>query len=248
VESAVNRLASEKFYIAGKSWFWRLIGIGLLGLGLGSAVGVGFYGYSYISRNNEGIRHLSTALAKGLSDVQLKAVAEGTVSLTPSELNLAKDQTVTLDPMSRVRLEPNASVKADGELRVYAPSISPQPSERSAKNTPAAVTDFTIFKQVAFEKGTVMTGWRFLTSAQKTPSSQYCYYTESSENSGLDIVVSIARDMKLEAPKTIPKNFDLASAFDRCVWFRTAGSMPRPAHIRPGGSDASSWNAAVRGK
>jgi hypothetical protein len=222
VSAAIGRLAAERLYISGKSGFWRLVGIGLLGLGLGTAFGVGFYGYSYISRSNEGIRHFSAALAKGLSEVQLKAAAQGTISISPNEIVLAKDQTVSLHSDSRIQLERNTTVKADGELKVYAPSISPKPSEQSTKSAPpAAITDFTIFKQVAFEKGFVMTGWRFLTSAQKTPSSQYCYYTESSENSGLDVVVSIASDMKLEAPKTIPKNFDLSSAFDRCVWFRT---------------------------
>jgi len=156
-----------------------------------------------------------------LADIQLRAVAEGTISISPNELVLAKDQVVTLDPNSRIGLESGATVKADGEMRVYAPSIAPQPSAKSAKTPSAAITNFTIFKQVAFDKGFVMTGWKFLTSAQKTPSSQYCYYTESSENSGLDVVVSIAEDMKLEAPKTTPKNFNLSEAFERCVWFRT---------------------------
>jgi hypothetical protein len=223
VDAALNRLASEQFYIGGKSGFWRFVGVGLLGLGLGSAIGIGFYGYAYVKRNSDNLTSLSATFSKALSNARLHATAEGKVSIEPHEISLAKGQILGLDPNSFVRLDPAAKVLADGELTVQAPSISRPPSRQvSSTSAPAASTiaNFTIFKSVNFEKGSIMTGWRFLTSAQKVPTSQYCYYTESAENPGLNVVVYIGNDMKLEPPKTIPKNFDVAAAFDKCVWFR----------------------------
>jgi hypothetical protein len=216
------RIASEKSRIAARSGFWRLVGIGILGLSVGAATGIAFYGYSYVRRSSENIASLSTALSKALSDVRLHAVAQGNVSIEPHELSIAKGQVIGIDQNSFVRLDPAAKVLADGALKIQAPSISPPPSKQtaSAQTTPT-IANFTIFKSVNFEKGVVMTGWKFLTSAQKLPTGQYCYYTENSESPGLDVVVSIASDMKLEPPKTIPKNFDIAAAFERCVWFRS---------------------------
>jgi hypothetical protein len=44
--SVQNNLAADMFHIAGKSGFWRAVGVGLVGLGVGAAVGLGFFGYS----------------------------------------------------------------------------------------------------------------------------------------------------------------------------------------------------------
>ena len=64
-----------------------------------------------------------------------------------------------------------------------------------------------------------MTGWKFLTSAQTFPTSQYCYYTEKSDTSPLEPVVYIGADEKLTRPKQLPKDFDIDAAFNKCVWF-----------------------------
>jgi hypothetical protein len=77
-----------------------------------------------------------------------------------------------------------------------------------------------VFKRVPLGDGSVMTGWKFLTSNQKAPSNQYCYYTENSDISDVDIVLDIAENQKVETPKTMPKGFDMVAAFNRCVWFK----------------------------
>src|SRR5262249_46141859 len=81
-----------------------------------------------------------------------------------------------LDPTSRVLLDPTAKVRADGEIQVQSPSISPL--EGTRRVTTPLITNFTVFKRVEFDRGQVWTGWKFLTSAQKFPTYQYCYYTE----------------------------------------------------------------------
>ena len=60
-------VASDRFYIAGKSGFWKLVGLGIVGFGLGSAIGLGFYGYGQIRRSTENITSLATAFSEALS-------------------------------------------------------------------------------------------------------------------------------------------------------------------------------------
>jgi hypothetical protein len=214
-------VAADRSYIAGKSGFWRCIGVGFIGLGLGAAVGLGFFGYSHITQNSDNMTILSSTFAKALSEARLQAAAEGTVQLEPHEIYLAKGQTVSFDSNSRVLLDPAATVTANGELTVQAPSISlpQQASQKPASQIPI-ITNFTVFKRVPFEKGGIYTGWMFLTSVQKYPTEQYCYYTESSELSGVDAVVYVGKDQKPEASVQPPQGFDMMAAFDRCVWFK----------------------------
>jgi hypothetical protein len=219
-KATLNRIAAENAFIKGKSAFWRATGIGAIGLGLGASIGIILFGYSFIRRSSDNLDNLSLVFSKALSDARLHGSATGIVSVEPHEIVLAQGQTVTIDSSSRVAIEPNAKVVADGELRVQAPSISPMPSKQTSARTESTVANFTIFKSVPFEKGTIMTGWKFLTTAQKLPTAQYCYYTESSDGPGLDVVVSVANDMKLEPPKTVPKDFDISAAFEKCVWFK----------------------------
>jgi hypothetical protein len=223
-ELVENRVIAENLAIAGKAGFWRFIGLGILGLGLGTAVGIGFAGYAHIARNSDRLETFTSAFITALKGAQLKASAEGTINLETNEISLAKDQTISLDRDARLRLDPAAKVFADGELRVHAPSITLPPASTSRANTRnPTITNFTVFKSLPYEDGKVMTGWMFLTSIQKSPTHQYCYYTtESSEVGGPGLRVDIGSDQKMETPKTLPKNFDISAPFGRCVWFRTA--------------------------
>jgi hypothetical protein len=216
-------VSADRFYISGKAGFWRLVGLGLVTFALGVAAGFSFYGYSYITQNSDALNVLSSTFSKALAEVQLRAVAEGTVQLEPNEISLAKDQTISLDPTSRVLLDPTAKVRADGEIRVQGPSISTTRGPRGAAPTPV-ITNFTVFKSVPFEKGSVVTGWNFLTSAQKIPTDQFCYYIEKLEASPLEPVVFFATDEKLDPPKQLPKGFDIDAAFKKCVWFKRESS------------------------
>lgn len=211
---------SDRFYIGGKSGFWRLVGVGLIVFGLGASIGAACFGYSYVSDKTYNQKEFSSALSKALGDVQLKASAEGTVKLDTREITLAQGQAISLDASSRLMLDPTARVRADGEITVQGPIVS----AAQGPNRPAApipnIANFTVFKGVVFDKGFVQTGWIFLTSAQKTPHQQYCYYAEgSSDTPGRNVSIDIGLDEKPLAPKT-PQDFDLAAAFDHCVWFK----------------------------
>jgi hypothetical protein len=213
-------VAAERFYIGGRAGFWRLVGFGLIAFGAGAALGIGFYGYSHVIQHSDNANVLLSAFSNALSDVHLQATAVGTVKVEPSEIALAKDQTISLDSSSRLLLDSKAKIVVEGEISVQAPTISSvQNSAAAIGPTAPTIVDFTVFKSVPFKEGSVLTGWKFLTSAQKFPSSQYCYYTEKSEASPLEPVVFIGTDERLTRPKHPPKDFDIDAAFTRCVWF-----------------------------
>jgi hypothetical protein len=219
--SVQNKLAAEIFHISGKSGFWRAVGVGLIGLGVGAAVGLGFYGYSFVTRNDDNLAVLSAAFSKALSEVQLRGSADGTVKIEPHEISLSKGQTITFDPTSRLQLDSSAKVIADGDVRIQIPNISVPPSATSrSKGIAPTITNFTIFKSVAFDKGMVQTGWKFLTSAQRSPTTQYCYYQEAGENPDVSVRIEVGLDEKPQTSKSLSKSFDSAAAFNKCVWFK----------------------------
>jgi hypothetical protein len=216
-----NSIAADQSYIAGQAAFWRLVGFGVLAFGVEAAIGLCLYGYSYVVANSDSLNLMSSTFSRALTDAHLNASAEGVVQIEPREISLAKGQTISFDTNSRLLLDPAAKIQVDGEIQVQTPSIS-APQSIPARTPPRVplITNFTVFKKVPFEDGSVMTGWVFLTSIQRSPTSQYCYYTENAETSGLDVVLDIAEDEKMETPKTMPKGFDILAAFNRCVWFR----------------------------
>jgi hypothetical protein len=218
-EAVQYSVSSDRFYLAGKTAFWRFVGLGLIGFAIGGSIGLGLYGYSAVRSSRTNQTELAAAISKSLAGLELQGSTEGTVTVDPSELMLAPDQTVSLASNSMLALDPNARIRADGEIVVQGPSVS---SPASANNRVPEISNFTVFKRMPFQKGTVMTGWKFLTSAQRKPSSQYCYYSASSdETPGRNIALDIATDEHLDPPKTLPEGFDLQAAFRMCVWFRS---------------------------
>jgi hypothetical protein len=219
-EIVENNISAEMFRTSGKVRFWRAVAFGLLTFGLGSAIGAACFGYSFVTRNSSNAASLSDAIVKAMSKVQLRGTAVGTVQIQPREIKLASGQTVLFDPESRLLLDPGAKIRADGEIKIQTPAIStPQSAPTRAASRTPTITNFTVFKTVPFQKGVVLTGWMFLTSAQKSPTSQYCYYSEKDDDSDVSFRVDIAADEILSDTKTVPKAFDLVSASSKCVWF-----------------------------
>jgi hypothetical protein len=217
-----NSASVNQIYITSKATFWRLVGFGILAFGIGVAAGTGFYGYGYVRGTSDSLTMLSSAFSEALSEVKIKASAEGTVRVEPHEILLAKEQIINFDSNSRLLLDPDAKIRADEQIEIQTPSISvPQNVAPQLPSRVPTITNFTVFKRVPFQNGVIMTGWNFLTSNQKTPSNQYCYYSENADTSGLNVVLDIADDERMDAPKTVPQGFDMLAAFNRCVWFKS---------------------------
>jgi hypothetical protein len=222
-KSVRSRISAERFYIFGKIAFWWLVGVGLICFGIGSSVGFGFYGYSHILKHTGELNALAAVLSQSLSKIHLRATAEGTVQLEPHQVAFAEGQTVSLEHDTRVGIDRSSTITANGEIKIELPSVSTPPvnGTHAASSKLPLITNFTVFKSVPFGKGTVMTGWVFLSSAQTSPTHQYCYYTASLETPGFDISIDIGDDGELDTPKTLPNGFDINAAFDRCTWYRS---------------------------
>lgn len=216
-----ERVSAELKFIDGQSFFRKSIGVGLAGLGAGSAVAAAFVGYSYITDARTTADKIAAAISKSMSQVELRGQAVGNVDIHPSEIRLAPDQKISLSQDSRLKLDPSAKVKAEGSMRIQLPTISAIQAQSTPKTAPKAqpVTNYTIFKSVPFQTGTVFTGWRFLTSTQKEPTNQYCYFAERGDSSDVSFKVDVGDDGVITKDKVPPK-FDLTGAFARCVWFR----------------------------
>lgn len=218
-QATVSAIDAEKFYIAGKSKFWRFAGIGLIGLAIGGATGLGFFGYARIKANSTHFDVVAASFAAALAKAELKASAEGTVLVEPNEITLAKEQTISLAPNSTVSLSPGAAIRAEGEITVHGPALAAAQRTTSHTSGIPPIENFTVFKSVPYGKGTVQTGWVFLTSSQPIPNRQYCYYSEASDVPGRNISIDIAADEKIDNTTTSPSTFDVRAAFAQCVWF-----------------------------
>lgn len=188
--------------------------------GVGACVGLAFYGYSLVTGKSDNMNVLSDAFSKALAKAQLQGTAEGIVQIEPNEIVLASGQTVTLDRQSRVSLDPTARVLAEGYIRMNAPPAPAQTSasqQRTALEAP--ITNFTVFKGVSFDKGTVMTGWKFATSADKSPTEEYCYYAVRGSTPGFGVSINLGKNGRLDVPEEASKDFNVMAAFEKCVWF-----------------------------
>jgi hypothetical protein len=216
-----ERISAELKFIDGQSFFRKSIGLGLAGLGVGVAIAAVLVGYSYVADSRTTSDKIAAAISKSLSQVELHGQAVGNVDIHPSEVRLAPDQKVTLSPDSRLKLDPSAKIRAEGSMRIQLPTISTTSAQSNQKTAPKAqpITNYTIFKSVPFQSGTVSTGWRFLTSTQKEPTNQYCYFTERSDDADVAFKIDVGDDGRMTKDK-VPTTFDLAAAFERCVWFR----------------------------
>ena len=121
---------------------------------------------------------------------------------------------VKLDPDSRtVKLEQPAMVQL--EQRSILSGI-PGTGGNGGSNDPAIQTSVTVFKDVKYGEGSVMTGWNFANGAAKTPESQWCYY-HVSVGAGSDISQTIGRNGAMRpAPSGVT---DQAERFAKCQWF-----------------------------
>jgi hypothetical protein len=135
-----------------------------------------------------------------------------------STVGLAPGGQVTLAPNGTVRMEPSSTVKVPGSVNPDAHSTTAPPPVQAASPQNKVITQYTIFKTVSFDKGQVVTGWNFDNSNQIDPASQYCYYSEKSDDL-VQVRFELGKNgAMIENFKSRP-GVDLIAAFHNCVWF-----------------------------
>ena len=191
--SAVNaRIKSDARLLNARAALYRLAGIGVMCAFIGAGIGAAFYGYSYTNDPTYPTEKVAKTVAAALSQVTLKT--EGTV-----------------------KLDPDAQIGSRSEIPT--PSAAQLGAGATPDSKAAVLTNFTVFKNVPFNQGQVVTGWNFTSSEQKAPTHQYCYYSEQLDGTSKVTVDLGENGRQLPQAKT-RANVDAGKAYSNCVWFK----------------------------
>jgi hypothetical protein len=227
-----RRMRAEAREVNAKAALVRALGIGgacaLAGIGVGAA----FFGYSFITDASSSADRITAAMVEALEKTTLRT--GGTVRLDSTGATVRLDAHEVALEAAPLKLDPGATVALDPEARLtvdLASAATPRPSPEQLKDNGAppdpdkakVVTDFTVFKNVAFGTGRVVTGWNFSSSEQKTPSYQYCYFTRDASGSVSTNTYLAVNGAVLTGLPAVA-DLDIAKAAAQCVWFDGAAT------------------------
>jgi hypothetical protein len=190
-----SRLRADSSYVAARAFLFRALGFGaftcLAGIGIGAAA----YGWATLNKFDTAAEKIAAAMQAALSDVTLKT--KGEVTLT--------DNVLKLEGLPKVAATPTPTKAQLGS--------DAAPASKATVNT-----TFTVFKQVPYLDGQIVTGWNFKDNADQ-PYQQYCYFSRrSNEAKGqVEIKIDLAMDGKtLPQPQKSDVNLEILAR--NCVW------------------------------
>jgi hypothetical protein len=202
---------------------WLCGGAAIAACLFASGLALAFLGYSYMVSVKTASDEIAKALVTALQQTKLNTNISGTVSLSPdSRLRLAEGQNVKIDEhTSTIKIDPNASVRVIGDLKVDVPQPSQEQLQPDAtsKSDDIPITDYTIFRNAAYGSGQVVSGWSYDLSDTIRPKFQYCYYSEGVERGISTKLVLAVNGLVLPRPNAAKPSFDLTAASSNCVWF-----------------------------
>jgi hypothetical protein len=202
-------------------WFCGGLAIALCLTGMGCASA--FYGYSYMLSVKPAAEEVAKALVDAMQRSELKTTVTGTMSLAAdSEVVLAPGQIVKLNEGATVKLDPNSTIRVVGDLKIDIPQPSKQQLQidtMSKSSDELPFTNYTIFTDVRFGTGEVVTGWNYDLSDTLRPKQQYCYYGENLDK-GLNARYTLALNGTPQRPSALAKlSFNFDGALANCIWF-----------------------------
>jgi hypothetical protein len=215
---AKTKLAADTQLERAKTTLYRFGGMGVLVAMLGAGIGLACFGYSYVTDGRAQAQKMADAMVQALEKAQLTTT--GDVKLADgSTVGLAPGGQVMLAPNSTVRVDPSSTVKASGIVNSDTrPTTALPPVQAPPSPQNKVITQYTIFKTVAFDKGEVVTGWNFENSNQINPTYQYCYYSEKSDEL-VQVRTELGRNGAIIENFKPRSGLDLTAAFRNCVWF-----------------------------
>lgn len=190
-----GRLRADSSYVAARAFLLRALGLGAF-LGLtGAGIGAAAYGWATMNQFDTAADKIAKAMQAALSDVTLKT--KGEVTLT--------DNTLKLEGLPKAAGAPTPTKAQLGEQAA--------PASKAQVNT-----TFTVFKQVPYLDGQIVTGWNFKDNSEQ-PYQQYCYFSRrSNETKGqVEIKIDLAMDGKT-LPQPVKSDVNLEILARNCVW------------------------------
>lgn len=191
-----GRLRAESRIVFARAFLYRALGAGAFVLLCGLGVGAASYGYAYLNQFDSAAEKIASAMQAALSDVTLKT--KGEVTLT--------DNTLKLEGLPRA------------ESGIIAPTKAQLGAEAAPASKAPVNTTFTVFKQVPYLDGQIVTGWNFKANEDK-PFQQYCYFSRrTNEAKGqVEIKIDLAMDGKT-LPQPQKSDVNLSILATNCVW------------------------------
>ncbi len=190
-----TRLRADAKYTAARAFLLRALGFGAFLCLSGVGVGAAAYGWATMNQFDTAAEKIAGAMQAALANVTLKT--QGQVTLT--------DNTLKLEGLPKLGGAPTPTKAQLGEQAA--------PASKAQVNT-----TFTVFKQVPYLDGQIVTGWNFKDNAEQ-PYQQYCYFSRrSSETKGqVEIKIDLAMDGKtLPQPQKSDVNLEILAR--NCVW------------------------------
>jgi hypothetical protein len=191
-----TRLRADAKYVAARAFLFRALGLGAFLCLTGAGIGAAAYGWATMNQFDTAAEKIASAMQAALADVTLKT--KGEVTLTDNTLKL------------------------EGLPKLTGGTPTPSKAQLGEQASPASkaqvATTFTVFKQVPYLDGQIVTGWNFKDSAEQ-PYQQYCYFSRrSNETKGqVEIKIDLAMDGKtLPQPQKSDVNLEILAR--NCVW------------------------------
>ncbi len=182
---------------------------------LALAIGVSIAAIVYANNQKLDMEALKQVLAQM---PELKVATIPALTLEPPAPLKLEEGTVRLAEGGVVGIDPNATVNVQGAVTTAQPPVQPPLTAQPQKTDggDAIRREVTVFNSVAFGKGLVVTGWRYANGTGKTPTGQYCYFSQATSD-GTERKIDIATNRVPDtAGRKLVPNFD--AALTRCVW------------------------------
>ena len=190
-----SRLRADASYVAARAFLFRALGAGVFVCLTGAGIGAAAYGWATMNQFDTAAEKIAAAMQAALADVTLKT--KGEVTLT--------DNTLKLEGLPKLGGAPTPTKAQLGEQAA--------PASKAQVNT-----TFTVFKQVPYLDGQIVTGWNFKDGVEQ-PYQQYCYFSRrSNESKGqVELKIDLAMDGKtLPQPQKSDVNLEILAR--NCVW------------------------------
>ncbi|HEV2544555.1 MAG TPA: hypothetical protein VGU70_17520 [Methylobacterium sp.] len=192
-----GRLRAEARMHFARAFLLRALGAGAFSALAGIGIGAACYGYAYMNQFDSAAEKIASAMQTALANVTLKT--KGEVTLTDNTLKL---EGLPAQRANAVPTPTKAQLGADAA-----------PASQAPVNT-----TFTVFKQVPYLDGQIVTGWNFKANEER-PFQQYCYFSRrSNETKGqVEIKIDLAMDGKT-LPQPQKSDVNLGILATNCVW------------------------------
>lgn len=199
-QSVNGRLRAEARIVAARAFLFRALGAGAFAALAGAGLGAASYGYAYMNQFDSAAEKIAAAMQAALANVTLKT--KGEVTLTDNTL----------------KLEGGLPKQAQAQAQAPTPTKAQLGSDAAPASKAPVNTTFTVFKQVPYMDGQIVTGWNFRAN-EDAPFQQYCYFSRrTNEQKGqVEIKIDLAMDGKT-LPQPQKSDVNLAVLASNCVW------------------------------